>query len=106
MRVRTNCSYAGLEFELLPGEIEAKHQLENTLTMLIEHTTSQATYQAELDTQLFDILKSRLNICDRARLLAVAADNSTSSWLKAVPIQSLGLTMASSKFIASLKNGC
>lgn len=51
--------------------------------MLIKHTTSQATYQAELDTQLFDTLKSRLNIS----LLAVAADNSTSSWLKAVPIQ-------------------
>ena len=94
---------AGLEFELLPGEIEAKRQLENTLNMLIEHTPSQATYQAELDTQLFDILKSRLNIRDRARLLAVAADNSTSSWLKAVPIQSLGLTMPSSEFITSLK---
>ena len=37
---------AGLEFELLPEEIEAKRQLENTLNMLIEHTTSQATYQA------------------------------------------------------------
>ena len=74
--------------------------------MLIEHTTSQATYQAELDTQLFDILKSGLNnIRDRARLLAVAADNSTSSWLKVVPIQSLGLTMPSSEFITSLKYG-
>ena len=67
--------------------------------MLIEHTASQATYQAELDTQLFDTLKSRLNIRDRASLLAVAADNSTRSWLKAVPIQSLGLTMLSSEFI-------
>ena len=30
---------AGLEFELLPGEIEAKRHLENTLNMLIEYTT-------------------------------------------------------------------
>ena len=34
------------DFDNLPGEIEAKRQLENTLNMLIEHTTSQATYQA------------------------------------------------------------
>ena len=44
---------AGLEFELLPGEVEAKCQLENILNMLIKHTTSQATHQVELDTQLF-----------------------------------------------------
>lgn len=41
---------------------------------------------------------------DKARILAISEDNSASGWLKAVPIQSLGLTMVGAEFNTNLRS--
>lgn len=60
---------------------------------------SQCYLQAIIDKLKFDELRMELDVCGRARLSALASSNDSSSWLRAPPINSLGLSIPNSEFI-------
>ena len=68
----------------------------------LDDTLSQASLQAQLDEKWQEELLSQCNIRDKARLLALADSIETSGWLRATPIDSLGLAMPGPEFITSL----
>ena len=87
----------------LPGEEEAEEAVLHKYELDVEDEMKQSSLQAQLDSNCYRALISGSNIRDRARLTAIAESTETSGWLRAVPIDSLGLTMAGPEFIISLR---
>lgn len=87
----------------LPGEQEARDQAINMGILDLDDTHTQASLQAQLDEKWQEELLSQCNIRDKARLLALADSTETSGWLRATPIESLGLAMPGPEFIISLR---
>ena len=90
--------------EALPGEDTAR----SCITPLINTTTttldslSQSVLQADLDQHPENLLDCS-SIRDQVRLHTLAEGNHTSAWLKAIPLESLGLSMSGSTFTVAVK---
>ncbi len=87
----------------IPGEQEAKTYVASLITNAALETPSQSNLQADLKQLHFDTLNSTLSIRDRVRLQTLAENNQTSAWLRATPLESLGLSMSNLEFITSAK---
>ncbi len=91
--------------EMLPGEDTARsiiNPLINTTTTTL-NSPSQSDLQAGLDQYQFENLLDVSNIRDQVRLRTLAEENHTSAWLKAIPWESLGLSMSGPIFIVAVK---
>ena len=85
-----------------PGEDSSRShlmsQLEDKVALDDLRKMSQSSIQAALDDRSLDEFLSTLDVCGKARVSTLASSTDTSSWLRAPPIQSLGLAMPSSSF--------
>lgn len=90
---------------VIPGEDEARSNIAPFVSS--ETTTledpSQSNLQASLDQCHFNTLREGLSIRDKVRLQTLAESSHTSAWLKAVPLESLGLSIPSPSFVVSVK---
>ena len=66
--------------------------------------SSQSVLHKALDNHLYHHLFSTLDLRNQARLKTLSADTSTSSWLKAPPISSLGLALSGPEFITASRH--
>ena len=97
-RVISN-SISPVEYSLFPGEAGSADELLNQLSNiplvpdLASH--SQKSLQSILDVSAWNNLLTGQDLYGRARLSSLASSKDTSGWLKAPPIQNLGLSMPS-----------
>ena len=75
----------------------------DSLPYLIHPACGQRVFQHELDIVSQTLLLNSLTIQDQARICSISADPCTSSWLRAIPCDSLGLSMSSQEFVCSLR---
>ena len=75
----------------------------DSLPDLIHPACGQRVFQHELDIARQTLLLNSLTIRDQARIRSISADPCTSSWLRAIPCDSLGLSMSSQEFVCSLR---
>ncbi len=85
-----------------PGEVTALDLLTDLLGEQPDQP-SQIACQRLLDQQQFNHLKSQLDIRNQVRFLAVSGSLETSSWLKAVPLSSMGLAMLGHEYNTSIR---
>ena len=76
----------------------------DSLPDLIHPACGQRVFQHELDIARQTLLLNSLTIWDQARIRSISADPCTSSWLWAIPCDSLGLSMSSQEFVCSLRH--
>ena len=72
----------------------------DSLPDLIHPACGQRVFQHKLDIARQTLLLNSLTIRDQARIRSISADPCTSSWLRAIPCDSLGLSMSSQEFVS------
>ena len=75
----------------------------DSLSDVIHPACGQRVFQRELDIARQTLLLNSLTIRDQARIHSISADPCTSSWLRVIPCDSLGLTMSSQEFVCFLR---
>lgn len=89
-----------------PGEFYSHSVLQGQLgDAAVEDpsTHSQRSLHGLLDQLAIKYLRASLDVYGRARLTALTGSSDSSSWLKALPIPSLGLSVPPSEFIIATR---